>query len=195
MSETVSALVVMVPEADSVVGRWRERWDPAAGEGVPAHVSVLYPFLDGGSIDDGVAGELSGLLGAHEPFEVRFAGTARWPGVLYLPPEPDGPLRALTAAAVSRWPQVPPYGGRFGADPQPHLTVGIRQPDAVYDEAEREITARLPIRCRVSEVLLTVRERDRWAVRAAFPLGAGVTAAEGGSPSPTAGARGGPSGG
>jgi hypothetical protein len=41
---TESALVVVVPEAEAAVNAHRRRLDPAAAWGVPAHVTVLYPF-------------------------------------------------------------------------------------------------------------------------------------------------------
>ncbi len=44
-TETQSAVLVPVPEAERVVSRHRIRLDPAAELGVPAHVTVLYPFV------------------------------------------------------------------------------------------------------------------------------------------------------
>ena len=41
---TETALVVTVPEAEDAVGAYRSRLDPAAAWGVPAHITVLYPF-------------------------------------------------------------------------------------------------------------------------------------------------------
>lgn len=40
-----SALLVLVPEADPVVGEHRALLDLSARDGVPAHLTVLYPFL------------------------------------------------------------------------------------------------------------------------------------------------------
>ncbi|AWS41654.1 2'-5' RNA ligase family protein [Streptosporangium sp. 'caverna'] len=84
-----TALIVKVPEAEPVVGRWRERFDPFAARGVPAHVTVLYPFLDNGRIDDRLLGELRELFAAQASFEVRFDRCGRFPEVLYLAPEPE----------------------------------------------------------------------------------------------------------
>jgi len=41
---TESALIVPVPEAEPVVGEFRASLDRCAGWGVPAHVTVIYPF-------------------------------------------------------------------------------------------------------------------------------------------------------
>ena len=40
-----SAVLVPVPEAERAVSRHRARLDGAAARGVPAHVTVLYPFV------------------------------------------------------------------------------------------------------------------------------------------------------
>ena len=45
MTAGESAVLVPGPEAEPVVGRHRARLDRAAVEGVPAHVTVLYPFV------------------------------------------------------------------------------------------------------------------------------------------------------
>ena len=41
------ALVVLVPEAEASVGRLRQRYDPSAAVGMPAHITLNYPFLLG----------------------------------------------------------------------------------------------------------------------------------------------------
>ena len=42
---TQSAVLVPVPAAERVVSRHRARLDAAAAAGVPAHVTVLFPFV------------------------------------------------------------------------------------------------------------------------------------------------------
>ena len=42
MPET--ALVVEVPEAEPLVSQWRAQHDWSAQRGVPAHITILYPF-------------------------------------------------------------------------------------------------------------------------------------------------------
>src|SRR5215831_5332630 len=84
-----TALIVPVPAAEPLVGPWRSRFDAAAvAGGVPAHVTVIYPFLDRGLLDDGVLGELAEVFARQRAFEARLARCGRFPGVLYLAPEP-----------------------------------------------------------------------------------------------------------
>src|SRR6478609_6635048 len=53
-----SALVITVPAAEPVVGPWRLQYDPSAAAGMPAHVTVLYPWLAASAIDDHVLDRL-----------------------------------------------------------------------------------------------------------------------------------------
>lgn len=173
-----TALLVSVPEAEPLVGALRHRYDSSADAGIPAHVTVLYPFLDVSRIDAGVIESLADLLGRHEPFEVSFARCGRFPEVLYLAPEPAGPFRALTAAVTGRWPGTPPYAGQFD-EVVPHLTVAYgRRPvsydPGTYDAVEAELRPGLPVSARVASVgLFVCDETERWQLRQAFPLGGG----------------------
>ncbi len=38
--------MVPVPAVEPLVARYRDRFDAAAGGGVPAHITVLYPFVE-----------------------------------------------------------------------------------------------------------------------------------------------------
>ncbi|WP_219512568.1 2'-5' RNA ligase family protein [Nonomuraea ceibae] len=164
-----SALLAVVKEAEPFVAHWRRRFDSFTETGVPAHVTVLVPFLDAGRIDAATERELGLILGAHAPFAVRFERCGRFPEVLYLEPAPGGPFRELTGAVVKRWPEAPPYGGQF-AEVVPHLTVAHGQDERVLGEVEAEVSARLPFAAQVTSISLYVSDGDRWHERAEFPL-------------------------
>lgn len=154
-----TALVVPVPAAEPVVRAWRDRYDPAARAGVPAHVTVLFPFLPAPLVDADTRAALAGIFGSHPAFDVRFEDCGRFPGVLYLAPDPDTPFRRLTEAVVARWPEAPPYGGKY--EPHPHLTVAQCE-DAVLDEAEADLCTGLPLSARVSKVDLVTYTGTDW---------------------------------
>ncbi|MFI6874894.1 2'-5' RNA ligase family protein [Streptomyces sp. NPDC050400] len=165
-----SGLIVRVPEAEPAVRAWRDRLDPSARAGVPAHVTVLFPFLDASRIDQGVCAAIKEVLGGHRAFEARFDHCGRFPGVLYLAPEPDSHFRRLTEAIVERWPENPPFGGQID-DVVPHLTVAQGQDETVLEKAEADVLISLPIVAHVSAVELLVHDGTRWRQRASFPLG------------------------
>ncbi|MDP9814967.1 2'-5' RNA ligase family protein [Spirilliplanes yamanashiensis] len=161
-----SAIIVPVPEAEPAVGAWRTRHDSAAAAGVPAHVTLVYPFLPLADVD---VAAVRAVLDAHPAFEVTFAATARFPGVLYLAPTPATPFVALVEALVARWPEAPPYGGAF-PEIVPHLTVTERAPEPVMAAAEAELTAALPISARVTAAALIGYDGAHWTHRAWLPL-------------------------
>ncbi|MEU6277124.1 2'-5' RNA ligase family protein [Streptomyces populi] len=164
-----SGLVVRVPEAEPVVRAWRDRLDPAVRSGMPPHVTVLFPFLHESRLDGGTLAAVGDVIGRHRSFETGFERCGRFPGILYLAPEPDAPFRALTEAVADRWPETPPFGGEF-AEVVPHLTVAQGQDDAVLDEAEADLRGRLPVVTRVGSVDLMVHDGSRWRQRASFAL-------------------------
>jgi hypothetical protein len=172
MPPTQSAVVVAVPEAESAVGTHRAWLDHAAAWGVPAHVTVLYPFLPPAEIDDGVLARLRAAIATVPAFDTVFA-RASWFGddVLYLAPEPDAPFRALMTAVWEAFPDHPPYGGEI-PDVVPHLTVGQGAPLPVLRTVAEEVTPYLPIPVRVATVTLIqgAEEADSWHTLAELPL-------------------------
>ena len=157
-----TAVIAAIPAAAEVVQPWWGEFDEAARYGVPPHVTVLFPFLPADEVSDGALGAL-GEIAAEPAFEVVFASCARFPGVLYLRPEPEAPFRRLTAAVVARWPQAPPYGGQF--EPVPHLTVAHTVGPERFDEIEADVGSRLPLRATVSELQLLAFDGSRWVRR------------------------------
>ncbi|MFG2116225.1 2'-5' RNA ligase family protein [Streptomyces sp. NPDC048718] len=165
-----TGLIVRIPEAESAIGGWREQWDPSARAGVPAHITVLFPFLDESRVDAAVHSALADVLGRHQAFDLRFERCGRLPGVSYLVPEPATRLRRLTEAIVGCWPEAPPYGGRH-TEIVPHLTIAQGQEDAVTEEIEADLACRLPFMSRVTSVELIVHDGTKWQERASFALG------------------------
>jgi hypothetical protein len=159
-----TALLATITEADLLVGHWRQQFDSSAAAGVPAHVTVLYPFLNIDRIDAGTLDTLRTLIGGHRAFTVRFERCARFPDALYLAPTPDQPFRDLTEALVARWPEAPPYGGQF-TDVVPHLTVAHTPQPRIFDDIAAALTRHLPITSRVTSIQLLVNDGTRWKLR------------------------------
>ena len=154
-----------VPAVEPLVSVWRERFDSSAAEGMPAHITALYPFLSGDRLTDEVRDQLRCLCAQLPVLDVVFRRTGRFPGVLYLDPEPADGLRQLTAAIAERWPDAPPYGGSF-QEVIPHLTVAHRAGDGVLADIEADVLRSLPISARLEEAGLYVFDGHRWRRRA-----------------------------
>jgi hypothetical protein len=173
--DSESALIVPVPNADPTVGPWRGRLDPSAASGVPAHITVFYPFLLPASIAGSARERLRTVVKTMSAFDFMLTSIDRFDArVLWLRPEPGEPFRSLTVAIARLWPWLEPYDGAHD-DIVPHLTIGISETGAGFDEAAREIGAELPIRCRAEEVHLIARAKTgSWHTEERFLFSDGV---------------------
>jgi 2'-5' RNA ligase superfamily len=168
MGET--ALVVLVPEAEPLVAVHRLRHDPAAAVGVPAHVTILYPFRS--IVDDAAIDVVAQLAANVAAFDLTFLVLARFPGlVVYLVPDPAEPFRQLTARAVASFPDCPPYSGAI-PDPIPHLTVADGVDAASAAAIDIAVQPGLPVASRVERLtLIAENPAGRWATVRHWPLG------------------------
>jgi 2'-5' RNA ligase len=176
MDTSESALVVLVPQAEALVGPFRDRYDPSAAAGVPAHITLLYPFKSPDDINATLGQTLRECFGSFAAFQYSLLAPRRFPGVLYLAPDLDEPFRQLTSAVWKRSPETPPYGGKW-PNIVPHLTVAqVADPaqlDRIASDFSHACHGRLPIRATAKDVTLMEKRSERWAVRETFAFGAG----------------------
>jgi 2'-5' RNA ligase len=165
-----TALVVLMPEAEALVAAHRRQHDPSAAVGVPAHVTVVYPFRP--VVDDTAADVVAELAAGVAAFDVKFATLARFPGeVVYLAPDPEEPFLRLMAATFASFPDCPPYGGAI-PDPVPHLTVADGVDAATAAALDIAIGPGLPITSRVERLtLIAENPKGQWIVVRHWPLG------------------------
>lgn len=167
-----STVIVHVPEAAPAVDRWREETcNDKPSIGVPAHITLAFPFAPAAKLDQLMIAALAEVVGEMSPFPYTLRRAARFPTTLYLEPEPASSFIRLTEAIHRRFPQYPPYEGVFDTI-VPHLTVAHGD-SPLLDEAEEMVQRLLPITSVAGEaVLLEEVEPDwgRWQVRARLPL-------------------------
>lgn len=155
-----TALIVPVPEAEAQIGELRLAHDWSAARGVPAHVTILFPFVDTRELDEAAIADLI----AHFPaFDFELDRVERFPdGTTWLRPTPSLPFVDLTAAVWQRWPERPPYEG-IHDEVIPHVTIA----DTAID-----VELQLPIAARAREVTLIEEDEPsgQWAARLHLPL-------------------------
>jgi 2'-5' RNA ligase len=170
-ADPVSGVVVRVRLPPSLE-RLRRHDDFAASVGVPPHVTLLFPFMSAAALRPPVRRALAGIAAAVEPFDVRFAAVGRFPGVVWLMPEPAARFTALTEAIATRYPEYPPYEGAFD-EVIPHLTL-VENATAPLDDIAAAAQRHLPFTSRVAAMELLVEGPDeRWRSHWRIPLGAG----------------------
>jgi 2'-5' RNA ligase len=171
---TETAILVPIPDGEPVLGRYRAALDQAAGWGVPAHMTILYPLMPPEKITDAVISSASAAVASVGSFDCEFART-QWFGqeVLWLAPEPEEPFRALISAVGAAFPQFPPYKGAH-EDVMPHLTVGHLPLGGIeqLQAAEAGLKPALPIRARVTRAWLMTGSTApaSWHMVAELPL-------------------------
>jgi 2'-5' RNA ligase len=168
-----SGLIIEVPAAEPAVRHHREHLDASAPLGIPAHITVLFPFMSPETIDTAALTGLSELIAQTSRFRFQLDHTD-WFGdeVLWLAPSDPRPFRALTQRLFRAYPAFPPFEGQFD-EVVPHLTIGHRHPLNDLRAAEESVQARLPIDASATAVTLMTQQPagGLWTKAATFTLG------------------------
>ena len=170
-----STVVILVREAERLVRSFRNRYDPSAKAGMPAHITLLYPFKSPDEIDGLVLDTLSHCFSSFQLFKFSLTKINQFPGeTLYLVPEPEDPFRELTLTIWRCSPETPPYRGRY-LTVVPHLTVADHMGEPRLAEVAREFEEAsqgyLPIQTEAREVALMDSRSGRWEINNTFRLG------------------------
>jgi 2'-5' RNA ligase len=168
-----TALICRVPEAERYISHYRQRFDPSARRNVPAHVTILYPFMAPELIDADVLATLERIATSVPCFSYRMVRTQRFPVALYLDPEPGAPFSALTDGIFRAFPDYPPFDGKFDTV-VPHVTVAHGD-EPLLCEIEVELRIALPgagVAARCDEMVLIENSSGRWEQMQVFALGA-----------------------
>ncbi|MEU7728002.1 2'-5' RNA ligase family protein [Streptomyces sp. NPDC040724] len=146
------------------------RIDPAlVRHGVPAHVSLLYPFVPESALtghDEKGVRSLAASFPAADLVLEELVTASGFVGVTV------AELQPMVDAFRARWPGLRPYGGRFGARPTAHVTVAMGADDpATAAQVRSAVGSLLPLRTRAAAVQLVVLTEEGWRPRFTAPLG------------------------
>ena len=175
MKEPESVILIPVPDAEFAVRSLREQYDPVCLRGIPAHITVLYPFYAPHLITPDMIHVLEEMFAAVEPFAFDLAFIRTFPNAVYLEPAPREPFIRLTQAVYTAFPDRPPCSGKF-PDVNPHLTiaqVGEDQDRAqIQAEIEESVADLLPIHAQATKAVLSAQdERGHWTVKKSMNFG------------------------
>lgn len=167
-----TAVVIEVPEAESIAGAWRRDLTADGALGMPPHVTILFPFIP---LDEFVADDLARLRAVaarHRIFDFALSRTA-WFGddVLWLAPEPAPGFHHIIEDVATTFPALRPYGGAHDVT-VPHLTLGASDDTAALKAAAIKVEALLPVHAKARALAIFAETADgRWARRHVIPLG------------------------
>jgi 2'-5' RNA ligase len=157
-----SGLVLLVPELEPAIGDLRAQHDPAARQGMPAHITVLYPFMDPVKLGPTQRGRLAEVVRSFAAFDLSFSRIGRFPEVLWLAPDPVEPIVQMVRAIAAAFPDYPPYAGQFDTV-IPHVTVAHGDGldlGALEPEVRRRLAS--PVVQRVDGASLFTTVRRKW---------------------------------
>jgi hypothetical protein len=172
MAPTV--IIVPVPEAEPAVDRLRRANTPDGAEGMPAHVTLIYPFIDDSELGAGRIGEVRAVLEEFSAFEFVLAEVRRFDNLpnesyVWLAPTPSWPFVEMVEELASIFPEHPPCGGAF-ATVIPHLTVAASTDEDLLDRVANQAADALPIKARAETACIMQRVGGLWRLGAEFGL-------------------------
>jgi len=168
-----SALVIQVPEAERIVGSYRWEHDPVARLGVPAHITLIYPFIPPSLITMDDRARLHNLLSTYPVFDFSLTELDRFPDVLFLAPSPRKKIIELIKIIAAAFPEYPPYSGKF-PEINPHLTIAQSEDSKLLEKIAEELAPKakqeLPIAKRVTDASLFELNNGLWNKTGTYPL-------------------------
>lgn len=179
-----SVLLLPVPAAEAAVSGHRAELDRSAADGIPAHITLLYPFAPPTQFADVDHSRLSSIFARRHSFSVTGNRTG-WFGdrVLYVSLQEAAAVHELIAEVVSEFPEHPAYAGSIALeDIVPHLTIGADRPIADLRRAERAVAKELPFTEIIDRVelwagpaLIGRASPAQWRRIRSYPLGSAST--------------------
>ena len=167
-----TGLVILIPEAEARFGGMRRKFDPQANLGVPAHITILFPFMTPELVDAEVRRRLTLLFRRFSPFRCVLHQVERFPSTAFLAPALADPFVELTKAVAHEFPDYPPYGGVYPSV-IPHLTIADGDTYSA-DIAEQELIADIeghgPVSAHCGSVRLLENSSGHWREMDEFAL-------------------------
>ena len=125
MTMSLETALLIVPPKDVQVFSFplREEYDNAAfNKNVPAHMTLLYPFVAPEIVDDAIE-KLNTACKEYQPFKVTLDRYGSFEDAIFLEPSDPEPVIKLHHYLAQVFPDYPVYAGEHGPDLHPHLTL------------------------------------------------------------------------
>jgi 2'-5' RNA ligase len=139
---------------------------------VPAHLTMLFPFVEPARLDSGVRRLLASVTATLPAFDYRLTGAATWPDTIYVAVDPVEPFVALQRRLGGAFPGFPVYGTDPGFEFVPHITITEGPPIGDPATLDDPAWGALPRSGRATSIEVIARPRDApWRTIWRLPLG------------------------
>ena len=155
-------MIVPPPDICAYADHYRNLYIPEEVERIEPHITVSYPFAPTPLLSE-VEPRLRAVLAKCAPFFISLRGFEVFAdtGVLYLKIAHAERVHSLYRAILTEFPEYPAYGGQYGDDFIPHVTVGIFSDPAELERTYEELSIqRLFIGWDVEEIVVKCKMSD-----------------------------------
>lgn len=167
-----TALVTLLPAAQHLLEVAATVNPALARPGIPAHATILYPFLPAAQLTATNAERLREVAASLPVVDVSLTEMVTERGfVAVAVPALQQAMESVCAA----WPELRPYDGRFGATPPVHVTVAMGASDQEVERIAAAVARMLPVRERIEAVQVVALTAEGWRHSFSVPFGS-VTA-------------------
>lgn len=167
-------IIVPPPDVCGYADHYRAQYMMDSAHEIEPHFTVTVPWVAYEQLEEATV-RLREVLANVPPrrISLRQFGMFREEGVLFLQPADPERVLSLYRAILAAFPEYPAYGGKFGDNIIPHLTVGLfaeaEELEKIYSQLAIQ---RLYIGFDVEQVVVKFRMSDGiWDTWAEVPLG------------------------
>jgi 2'-5' RNA ligase len=122
MTYETALLIIPPPPVQAFCYPWREQHDQESFIRVPAHITLLYPFVPPEIVDEAVT-QLEQICADTLPFEVVLSKYGQFEGALFLEPENPNLILNLFHKIAEAFPEYSISEDKHGGEFHPHLTL------------------------------------------------------------------------
>jgi 2'-5' RNA ligase len=170
--ELESALLIVPPrQVQAFAYPIREEHDAESFSRVPAHITLLYPFVSPDEVDE-AAEQLKKTCAGFPPFELTLDQYGRFEDALFLEPSDPQKIDELYQRLLEVFPDYPAYKGEHDRELRFHLTLARFEDAAKADKIELPPTPSFTFEVKQLHLYLGSPEEDTpFIPRAVIPLG------------------------
>lgn len=166
-----SLLIVPPPEVQIFAAPLREKYAVKSFSQGPAHITLFFPFVEPDRIPNALQ-LIKELCRTTSPFDLTLDHYGRFQTAHFLALADEAPLLSLHKTLMDKFPDYPPYEGKYGPSLMPHLTLASQETEELADAVILPPAPRFTFTVdRVHLYLGPAEERVPWIPIAITPLG------------------------
>jgi len=174
----ISALVLLIPGYEDIVGSYRKRYTTDGAIGMPCHITIVYPFMNNTDWNDYISNQLKEISSLIKPISFHFNGLNCFEdkNVLFMEPYPQESIIQAIQQVSRAFPMFPPYKGEIPiSDLRAHMTVATAQSidklNLIKKDLQKDIRHIQSNPIIVENLTMMIRTENRWEPFLEYKLG------------------------